>query len=124
MVEHVAARALELFQYAQPALDRGADLEPDAAGECPPQGLACLQHTARSLDLGLHEGSPGLVAALPGDVLLGDPVAPHFILGQVSEMTRNRDQAIGAYRGFLARASQRDARRADVEQRLADFGGP
>jgi tetratricopeptide (TPR) repeat protein len=47
---------------------------------------------------------------------------PHHVLGQVAELQRNREQAIAAYRGFLARASQHDQRRADVTQRLADLG--
>ena len=47
---------------------------------------------------------------------------PHYVLGQVAERRRNRDEAVAAYRGFLARATRNDERRAAVAQRLADLG--
>jgi len=46
---------------------------------------------------------------------------PHYLLGRIAEARRERDPAIEAYRAFLARASQRDPRRAEATQRLADL---
>lgn len=47
---------------------------------------------------------------------------PHYLLGRVAELRKNRDQALAAYRAFLGRAAQRDPRREEVTQRLADLG--
>lgn len=47
---------------------------------------------------------------------------PHYVLGRLAELRRNREQAVAAYRAYLARASQRDPRRAEVTQRLDDLG--
>ena len=76
-------RALQFLENAQPALYRGANLEPDTAGERPAQRRARLQHAARAIDLELDEGAPSVVAAPLGDVLLGHALALHFVLRQV-----------------------------------------
>jgi tetratricopeptide (TPR) repeat protein len=47
---------------------------------------------------------------------------PHLVLGQLAEINKNRDQAIAAYRAFLARATQRDQRRPEITQKLTDLG--
>jgi Tfp pilus assembly protein PilF len=47
---------------------------------------------------------------------------PQYLLGRVAEARQERVPAVAAYRAFLARASQRDQRRAEVVQRIADLG--
>ena len=47
---------------------------------------------------------------------------PHYLLGRVAEARQDTQKAIASYRAFLARASQRDQRRAEVVQRVADLG--
>ena len=52
--------------------------------------------------------------------------APHHVLGQVLDQQGKAPEALAAYRGFLARASRNDLRRAEAEERvkeLASRGG-
>jgi len=46
---------------------------------------------------------------------------PQYLLGRLAELKRNREAAIAAYQVYLAKASKRDGRRAEVTQRLADL---
>ena len=55
-------RPLDLLQDAQPALDRGADLQADAAGQGFSQIGAREHQLARSFHLEFHQGAPSRVA--------------------------------------------------------------
>lgn len=46
---------------------------------------------------------------------------PHYLLGRLGEVRRNRDQALAGYTAYLARAGKLDRLRADVERRVADL---
>lgn len=47
---------------------------------------------------------------------------PHYLLGFVAELQRNREAALERYRAFLARASARDPLRPVAAQRVIDLG--
>ena len=72
------ARALDLLQDAQPALDGGANLEADAAGKAFSQPGAGQHEYACSVDLELHQSAPGVVAGFQKEVSFGDAVARHL----------------------------------------------
>src|SRR5205814_1081971 len=81
--QDVVARALDLLEDAQPALDRGTDLESDAPGQRTRKRLSGKDHGARTLDLEGEQGAPCRIAALLGDVALADAVTRHFVLREV-----------------------------------------
>lgn len=47
---------------------------------------------------------------------------PHYLLGRVADVLQKREEAVASYQAYLARAAKRDARRAEVTERLAELG--
>src|SRR3989442_9887303 len=81
--EHVVIGVFDFLQDAQPALDGGADLQADAAGESSAQRHAGQHHLSCSFYLEAHQFAPRLIALLVQDVLLGHAVPRHLVLRQV-----------------------------------------
>src|SRR5688572_8272274 len=94
VAKHVAICALELLEYAQPALDRRAELETDAPGKRPAEWRTRLQHAARALNLEVDKSAPRVIAAPLHDMELGDAVAPHLVLRQVDTVLGEIDRHV------------------------------
>src|SRR5487761_2460403 len=82
----VAFNLVYFFEYAQAALDDGADFQADAPRQRAPQGRTGLHQRARARDLEAHQRFTA-AGSVPGrNLLLGHAKTAHLVLRQVDAL--------------------------------------